>query len=515
MALTEVRLRPTGPWRVGHHAGDKERVDVIYRSDALFSAMTHAMRVLGWMDEWLDATARAQGAPAVRLSSLFPFIGKTRLITPPKSAWPPANSGKLYLQGIRLAPLDVAKGGPVDESRWTADGASECLIPSGAASPFQVSVRTSAAVDRLTGVAEPHRVACLEFAANAGWWGVYDAVDSIWDQRVRAAFRWLADSGFGGERSRGWGRAAEPQFSTASSLFPNGSSDGSWWLLSLYSPHEGDGVDWSKGSYSAVVRGGWTDSPAGSGQKKSVRMIEEGSVLVGSGLRGQAVDVAPDGFGHPVYRSGLGLAVALGPTPPHVGHVSDLPEAPAPEEPGQTEPPVQPEDVAPVPDRQQEQAREDLEQVSGLTEAAAPEEPEQAKSPVLPEDVAPVPDRQQEEVREDPGQVSDLREGPAPEDPGQAEPPVLPEDVAPVPGRQQEEAWEDPGQVSNLREAPAPEEPGHAEPPVLPEDEAPVPDRQQDEAREDLAQVSDLPEAHAPEERKQTKSPTPPEEPES
>ena len=379
MALTEVRLRPTGPWRVGHHAGDKERVDVIYRSDALFSAMTHAMRVLGWMDEWLDATARADSAPAVRLSSLFPFIGKTRLITPPKSSWPPANSGKLYLQGVRLAPLDVAKGGPVDESRWTADGASECLIPSGANSPFHVSVRTSAAVDRLTGAAEPHRVACLEFAANAGWWGVYDAVDSIWEGRVRAAFRLLADSGFGGERSRGWGRAAEPQFSTASSLFPNGSSEGPWWLLSLYSPHDSDGVDWSKGSYSAVVRGGWTDSQAGSGQKKSVRMIEEGSVLIASKLRGQAVDVAPDGFAHPIYRSGLGLAVPLSAvTAPEAAEpepAAALPESLAPEEPGQAAALVLPsepqgdeqpeafvapasEDAAPAPDPQREDSQE-------------------------------------------------------------------------------------------------------------------------------------------------------------
>ena len=85
MALIEVRLRPAGPWRVGHHAGDRERVDVIYHSDALFSAITHAMRVLGWLDEWLDATARAEGAPAVRFSSLFPFIGKTRLVTPPRT----------------------------------------------------------------------------------------------------------------------------------------------------------------------------------------------------------------------------------------------------------------------------------------------------------------------------------------------------------------------------------------------------------------------------------------------
>jgi hypothetical protein len=40
-------------------------------------------------------------------------------------------------------------------------------------------------------------------------------------------------------------------------------------------------------------------------------MIEEGSVLAAGELRGRAVDVAPDGFTHPVYRSGFALAVRV------------------------------------------------------------------------------------------------------------------------------------------------------------------------------------------------------------
>jgi CRISPR/Cas system CSM-associated protein Csm4 (group 5 of RAMP superfamily) len=311
MSLTEVRLRPAGPWRVGHRAGDRERVDVIYHSDALYSAMTHAMKSLGWLEEWLEATARAAGNPAVRFSSLFPFIGKTRLITPPRTAWPPVHAGKLYLQGSKLVPLELARGGAFDESRWLADGASECLVPAGAGAPFHVSIRSAAAVDRITGATEPHRVACLEFASNAGWWGVFEAVDKAWETRVKSALRLLADAGFGGERSRGWGRAGSPQFSDASSLFGNGGSNGTWWLLSLYSPGETDVVDWSRGEYSTATRGGWTDSPSGAGPKKQVRMIEEGSVLSAGELRGRAVDVAPDGFAHPVYRAGFALAVPV------------------------------------------------------------------------------------------------------------------------------------------------------------------------------------------------------------
>ncbi len=286
----------------------------MYRSDALYSAVTHAMLSLGHLDAWLDATARAAEGPAVRFSSLFPFVGDTRLIAPPRTSWPPSGAGKLYVNAAKLVPLEVARHGVVNESRWAVDGASECLLPAGMAAPFAVALHSAAAVDRLTGNAEPHRTACLEFAPNAGWWGLIELTDDAWEARVKSAFRLLADSGFGGERSRGWGRAAEPEFADAAPLFPGDGHAGAWWMLSLYSPHGDDAVDWLRGDYVSTTRGGWTDSPAGSLKKKQVRMIEEGSVLMAPSaprLRGRAVDVAPEGFPHPAWRAGFALAVPV------------------------------------------------------------------------------------------------------------------------------------------------------------------------------------------------------------
>jgi CRISPR/Cas system CSM-associated protein Csm4 (group 5 of RAMP superfamily) len=310
MALIEIRLRPTGPWRAGHRAGDRERVDSVYHSDALYSAVTHAMSSLGWLEEWLDATARAEAGSAVRFSSLFPYVGDTRLIPPPRTAWPPSGAGRLHVNTAKLVPVEVARQGIVNESRWTVDGGSECLLPAGKSAPFSVSLRYGAAVDRLTGQTEPHRTACLEFAPDAGWWGLAEIAGDVWESRVKSAFRLLADSGLGGERSRGWGRTAQPEFADAAGLFGDGHA-GAWWLLSLYSPHSEDAVDWARGDYATVTRGGWTDSPAGSAKKKQVRMIEEGSVLMASSLRGRAVDVAPEGFAHPTWRSGFALAVPV------------------------------------------------------------------------------------------------------------------------------------------------------------------------------------------------------------
>lgn len=316
MALLEVKLRPTGPWRIGHRSGDRERVGAIYHSDLVFSAVTQAMGTLGHLDEWLDATARANGIPAVRFSSLFPFAGNTRLVTPPKTSWPPAAQSRLYLRGAKLVPLEVALGSAsglaFDENRYAVDGESGCLIPGGASAPFTVSVRSNVAVDRVTGTAsEAHKTACLEFHPKAGFWGLLDIQDAAWESRVKAAFRLLADSGFGGERSRGWGRAAEPEFIGAEKLFPAVEVAGAWWLLSMFSPDETDAVDWSRGEYSMETRAGWTDSRAGQAKKKLVRMVEEGSVLAAGSLRGMAVDVAPNGFAHPVYRCGFALAIPI------------------------------------------------------------------------------------------------------------------------------------------------------------------------------------------------------------
>jgi CRISPR type III-A-associated RAMP protein Csm4 len=310
VALIEIKLRPTGPWRAGHRTGDRERADAVYHSDALYSAVTHAMSSLGWLEEWLDATARASAGSAVRFGSLFPFIGDTRLLTPPRTSWPPSGAGKLYVKGAKLVPVEVARRGVVNESRWAVDGASGCLLPAGMSAPFSVSMRPAAAVDRLTGQAEPHNTACLEFAPNAGWWGLIEVADD-WEARLKSALRLLADSGFGGERSRGWGRAAEPEFSDGATLFPGEGHIGAWWMLSLYSPHEDDAIDWSRGDYATITRAGWTDSPSGSVRKKQVRMIEEGSVLMAASLRGRAVDVAPDGFAHPTWRAGFALAMPV------------------------------------------------------------------------------------------------------------------------------------------------------------------------------------------------------------
>ena len=467
-----VKLRPTGPWRIGPDSGARNRVDVIYHSDSLYSAVTSAMARLGDLDAWLDATARAQ-ATAVCFSSCFPFLDEIGFVIPPRTMWPPTTpslmAANVRWKSARFVPLRVVQalmaGQPLDKNAWAVDGPSGCLVPAGKPGPFRTNVRWSAAVDRLSGASERHATACIEFRAGAGLWTVVSFADEAsrdrWTGPVKAAFRLLADTGFGGERSRGWGRAEHPEFAegTVTELLVGGRDQGpatagqgpatgaggqpvepeeqglatgdggqsvepeergpaigaggqpvepaaeveptaevaeaeqlappvieplaareiekgegesetgastpapeaaavemvsegapppptlepapevetavkepapeeepapgprtlvpegltAHWLLSLFAPAAADTVDWTRGDYTVLARGGRVESPAGSGElKKQVRMIAEGSVLyAGAPPCGAAADVAPDGFAHPVFRAGFALAIPL------------------------------------------------------------------------------------------------------------------------------------------------------------------------------------------------------------
>jgi CRISPR/Cas system CSM-associated protein Csm4 (group 5 of RAMP superfamily) len=198
-------------------------VDAIYHSDSLYSAVTAAMARLGWLEEWLDATAR-NGSSAVSFSSCFPYMDEIGFVVPPRTIWPPvspsAKAARVRWKSARFVPLTVVEsilaGRRLDENQWSIDGPSGCLVPADRPGPFRTAVRWSAAVDRLTGSSDRHSTACLEFRPGSGLWTVVsfqdEAAAESWSARMKAAFRLLADTGFGGERSRGWGRSEAPEF---------------------------------------------------------------------------------------------------------------------------------------------------------------------------------------------------------------------------------------------------------------------------------------------------------------
>lgn len=323
-----IRLRPTGPWRIGPDSGVRDRVGRVYHSDSLYAAVSSAMARLGQLDTWLDATARAM-EPAVRLGSCFPYQGDTLLVAPPRNLWPPQASSKVRWKGARFVPVSVvetlAAGGTLPEGSWSIDAESECLVPArtpAVPGPFRVSVRSNAAVDREGLAVAVHSTACLEFTPGSGLWTVVQFSDVAardqWTAPLTTAFRLLADSGFGGERSQGWGRSEMPEIAAGELpelllKAPEQGEPAAYWLLSLFHPSAADSIDWQQGDYELTTRGGRVESSAGWGEpKKLTRMVAEGSVIVAaSAPQGSAPDVAPDGFAHPVYRSGFAVALPI------------------------------------------------------------------------------------------------------------------------------------------------------------------------------------------------------------
>jgi CRISPR type III-A-associated RAMP protein Csm4 len=340
-----LRLLPAGPWRIGGNSGARDEVDLLYHSDSVYAAVSDAMRQFGLLEEWLEATARNGAAPAVRFSSFFPCQEDVLFVAPPRSLWPPPTTVKLRAKGARFVPLPLVgrllRDEPIEESEWAVDAASQCLTPRDAVfrqgGPFRVNRRPAAAVDRLGGAALAHETACLEFRPGCGVWCVAEFFDDgaagRWRSRVEGAFRLLGDSGFGGRRTQGWGRcelaevrdvtlpsfvvplpaASAPAEAAGAAETQPASPEPGYWLLSLFSAGATDSVDWGRGSYSLVSRGGRVESPAGWGApKRLLRMVEEGSVLLASAPPvGAATDVAPEQFPHPVYRAGYAVAAPI------------------------------------------------------------------------------------------------------------------------------------------------------------------------------------------------------------
>ena len=340
MALL-AKLRPCGAWRVGADSGDRLRVGRVLHSDALYSALTHAFIELGELDAWLDATALHSDGAQVRLSSCFPFTatesGDALFLPPPETHWPPPDSLRIRWKSARFATPNAVwqllSGKPLIEEHWVVDGVSECLLPVlrnvPAASPFRVTVRSRAAVDRLGQGVEPHQTACLEFSKGAGIWMAFQFAnkdaEAHWAPLLKGALKLIADSGLGGERSSGWGRFEQPEFSDGElgvllfgQRYRSPEEVTGHWLLSLFSPAADDRVDWQQGNYRVVTRTGRVESAAGWGApKRANQMIAEGGVLVAPvAPKGTARDVAPIGFPHPVYRAGFALTLPVGKAKP-------------------------------------------------------------------------------------------------------------------------------------------------------------------------------------------------------
>jgi hypothetical protein len=328
------------------------------------------MARLGSLEEWLDATARAAES-AVCFSSCFPFVEEIGFVTPPRTVWPPTSPGmmaaRIRWKSARFVPLGIVStilaGEKLDDSQWAVDGPSGCLLPSGRLGPFRMGLRGNAAVDRLSGSIEKHATACLEFRPGAGLWTVVSFADAAarerWSDPVKAAFRLLADSGFGGERSRGWGRSEAPEF--------------------------------VEGSLPGMMLG--TGGPLSKAPKKRREKPVKAAGGQGPGAGEEPSPVAPvepqteeppaPRVEEPEAEAG-GQGPGAGEEPSPVEPPTEEPPAPPVEEPPVEEPPVS-EPPAEEPEPREEASQREKPDVAGFSMSPDEETPESEPTPVEPE----------------------------------------------------------------------------------------------------------------------------------
>lgn len=283
-----VQLQPLTPWRCG--SGRPGEPASLVPSDSVFAALCHAFARLGWAEEWL-----AEGARAVRLSSLFPSLPDCFFAPLAEEVRETQRQSKrVRMSAVRFAPFAAVRdlaAGKFDEGRWVLDLSSGCLLPAdraGVGGPFRPVERTRAAVDRATRIAvESAATNGIDFGGSGGAWclATFDseAARDVWSARLKGAFRFLADDGIGGWRAAGWGRSRRPRFREGSlghvvskMGWPVGEASDRWWALGLITPAESDAIDWSGGAYGTIERFGASAAGAFGPYQKFVR---EGSVL--------------------------------------------------------------------------------------------------------------------------------------------------------------------------------------------------------------------------------------------
>src|SRR5207245_1296609 len=125
---------------------------------------------------WRGKSHYASGAPEKEIAEGATLAAAQRTVTEAgvAFAYVKADGGGCVPVGIVEALL---AGQTLDESHWTVDGPSACLMPAGRHGPFRTVVRWSAAVDRLSGASERHSTTCLEFRPGAGLWTIVSFAD--------------------------------------------------------------------------------------------------------------------------------------------------------------------------------------------------------------------------------------------------------------------------------------------------------------------------------------------------
>ena len=157
----------------------------------------------------------------------------------------------------------------------------------------------------------------LRFNKEAGLYFLVQWQNKEYEALFNSALSLLADNGLGAYRTVGNGKFSykkdETEFQIANIADANAQLN-----LSLYIPATTEIENLKKDellSYNLLKRGGYIASPEGatkmSWRKKTIFSFAEGSIFNTTPLKGDCVDLKPEGVLHPIYREGRSIFIPI------------------------------------------------------------------------------------------------------------------------------------------------------------------------------------------------------------
>ncbi len=328
-----------GGFHFGRHGLGQEESAITMPSDSLFAALINRLALRAGNAVEAFVAPFLDGEPPFALSSTFPFAGAVRFYPVPLAAvfatggeTDAKNYKRVQYVSERLF-LQLLDGKSFKEVYARAKGLSggkallekdeveglPLAVKNGESPLWSLETRPRVTLGRIVQNSSIYFTARVSYARDCGlWFGVaWRSQDPARRAQVKSLWADLGDSGLGAERSVGFGVC---QFKQEAEIDLPDAAGRPWINLSRYLPRpdESSALTWEKAAYKLVNVGGWVDTPARGGQRRrAVNLLEEGAMLgsLARPIPGALVDVRPvypgdpDPLKHPVYRSGLALAV--------------------------------------------------------------------------------------------------------------------------------------------------------------------------------------------------------------
>lgn len=332
-----VRFHFETPLHIGNERSDYSTGSAFLHSDALYAAICHAWAKIGH-PEWIPAGESAHTVLSV--SSLFPYIdypeGSSYFLPRPYLLFNKkeedtqlSTSVRKSLKKVQWVDIPVfealAGGAPPDIHQTFFDQGFQSVKPlpsapmGGNIQPFSAQVVPRAAVSR-TGETDTviYYISRYYFHPDAGLYAFIQTSTPDVRSRLITALELLQEEGLGTDRNVGNGKFRY-SFSSVSIDLPEQADYGM--NLGMYCP--ADKSEWlqfsemneaiPRSGYTIVRRGGWLSEPHNTWRKRSVYMVQPGSILFtrGMDIAGKVVNLEPVGeginTGHQVWRNGRSI----------------------------------------------------------------------------------------------------------------------------------------------------------------------------------------------------------------